>query len=356
MGEFTSHDYAVQLLPQERHESMFGGDVIVERAVPVGPEETSRVTDVPVYFGNGYAKRPDDTAYIMSLAARGREAFAFTYTGDRHQDTDFLVADDWQSGDPARYQSRKETFDNYRARAAGHMGQLVVSAYKMQEAATLLGYLEQRGDGQIDAVFQSADALTGTVAMHVQPERFRNVWLAYGAGLAGSNKPRDIQWGHGAKMIGRRVFGKRDASEDLRSWADQYRDPDIGSTPEPTADQLVVGGSVLYSNHVPLLHSIASKPDGPNVTLVAGLHDGIFTPERILGSLASPRDASYIVVTDGGHSLGYNKTALDTLMRYEPDRDVLDRPLSERLILPDSISDSRAMALHGLAAAVDARG
>lgn len=87
----------VRLLPQEVYDSGFGGQIVVERAVPANNEE--RADQPPIFFGGGHARKPDDSAYVIELARSGREAFAWTLTGDRFKDTAFGTAEHWQPGD-----------------------------------------------------------------------------------------------------------------------------------------------------------------------------------------------------------------------------------------------------------------
>ncbi len=233
------------------------------------------------------------------------------------------------------------------------------SQSKFQEgrARQLNEHHELQGHDQVDAIFQSADALMGLQAVHQNPGSYRNIILAFPAGIA--RQPRISKASVGvavssvkSRQAVRKLPPENDYEAHLRS----------GTKPRTAADK-VIAPSVALSYQAPLLHEIRADQNAPGVSFLLGLEDDMMRPDKVMKQLQSSNDVDYILITDTTHGINGRKDIMDETLKL---LDMTEQarqgrqagkgqlPLTQRLYFFGNISDTKRTELLALAAEVDA--
>jgi hypothetical protein len=322
---------------------------------PITPQAIP-VDQPPIYFAGGFGYDQDRNGRVSEyLAGLGREIVPVLPNPDvRNADTGFSVVMNGIATQLPRRQAIRTVSKPSVERSAAN--------FQLARSEELLTSLEQGGYEKVDAIFQSADALNGLIAVHTQPEKFNNVVLAYPAGIIKQPNPLKASGGVVKSVVrGRQVRHKAaavvDNFEALSTSVQEKGKP-------KTAGGFVTAASVALSYHGPLLSEVRCEKDAPGISLVLGLDDWMIRPERVLESLNSSNDVDYILITDTPHGVNGRTDVMDEIMNLFPMMEQAKEarkagspvePLADRLIFSESVSPEKREELRGLAAGVDAR-
>lgn len=323
---------------------------IVE-AVPL----QARAKSAPIYYAHG-AGWAQERPTIEEIARQGRSAFYMDFTGDRKPDGRFVVGNKQsEDGNALEHISDKE------AALLGELG-MIVPQQQIRAAASLLGVIAERGaEGpnvdRVDALLQSESAGHGLIAAYAAPEKFRNIVLAYPGGLSGKKK------GFILGRLARDMFARRKHQPIPKN---DFRYPDRLGRVKSMRMQLKAPGfredaKALRHGHLPqMLHSLRQKKDAPGVTLVIGLHDGIFRLKDYFRNLVSAADVDRIIIIPGGHAIGGRKDVLAKILEQfsaldDARAETAHRPLRDRIVFPFEVSPRVMRRIYKLADAVDRR-
>jgi hypothetical protein len=237
--------------------------------------------------------------------------------------------------------------------------EMLTSDFQRKRAGELLDSLEKDKNPKVDAIFQSADALNGLMAVHEKPERFNNVVLAYPAGIA--QQPKLFEASRGVLKTG--AVSKL---SDVRKRNNPLYNFEAGIQVKPKRGESVakvIAPSVALSYQAPLLSEVRQREDAPGVSLVLGLKDHMMPPKSVIQSLRSQDDVDYILVTNKPHAVNGDKSTMDEVMKLFPSMEQIKAAklrreevgtLSERLIFTDDVPAARKAELMAAAAKVGA--
>lgn len=233
-----------------------------------------------------------------------------------------------------------------------------LSKFQEERARALNRHLEAQGHQVTNAILQSADALMGLQAVRENPAGYRNIILAYPAGIA--RQPRISKASLSVVMSS--VKSRRAAR---RLSPDNDYEAHLRSAPKPrTVADKVIAPSVALSYQAPLLHEIRAGKHAPGISMVLGLKDDMMRPDKVIKELRSSNDVDYILITDTPHGINGRKDIMDKTLELmdKTEQARADReagkpqpPLVQRLRFYGNISDSKRAELLALAAEVDAR-
>lgn len=365
--EFSGHSFRARLSDPEVEQSSFGGEVKFTQAYAIDEATGKPVEGVPVYFSGGYGNVKNAPS-LVNIAEHGRNAFSLAFEGARDSDTTFEAISQTEAGKVG------ETHSMIAARklpAAVDEGSVdaVVSRHQMNKAATLLAAMAERKIEQIDVIAQSEGALHTLVAAYSNPDKYRNIVLAYPAGLSGTDNPGKIMRNVGKDTIYKKLHRVNSENSFKNDLGGGFDTSSTAHKQGRAPGALVDGATVSFSEQSALLNGLRQNADAPGVALVAGLGDQIYPPEDYLRNLRSASDIDFMLVTDGPHGIAYRRDVMDqindllgALEVKQADRDAARQrgedlpfvPLRDRLILPATISDERAEELRILADEVDA--
>ena len=311
-------------------------------------EATSHVPEqeVPFYFagGFGYGQQRNEKVlgYIASLGYKTVPPLPDPDLGE--SDARFHVIE----AGVEHSLSRQETM-RLIARPAIEQS---VAAYQRKRAEDLL--VELQGRERVNAIFQSADALNGLIAMHAQPNLFANAVLAYPAGII--KQPRPFKAARGVlKSVS---VGRRRNHAVTESFEDQKTMSRFGRS--KTAGGFVTAASVALSYQGSLLSEIREQEHTPGISLVLGVDDWMIRPERVLETL-DPDDVDYILVTNTPHGIKGRKDVMHEILKLFPmmEKAKQDRregritpPLVDRMIFM-GVSPRKESELRDIAYAID---
>ena len=334
------------------HDSHFGGQVEIVEAVPQGDRPKAAL---PIYYAHG-AGWAQEKPTVEEIARQGRSAFYMDFVGGRKPADRYVVGNRQSAkGNVLHHMSEKEVT------RLGELG-VIVPQQQIRAAASLLGVIaersaEDRGAGRVDALLQSESAGHGLIAAYAAPEKFRNIVLAYPGGLSGKRK------GFIPGRIVRDTFARR---KHRPAPDNDFRYPDRLKGLQSIRMQLKAPGfhedaKALRHGHLPqMLHSLRQKPHAPGVTLVIGLHDGIFRLKDYFRNLVSATDVDRIVIIPGGHAIGGRKDVLAKILEQlaaddHAKSEAAQKPLRERIVFPLEVSPRTVEKIYKLADAVDRR-
>jgi len=203
-------------------------------------------------------------------------------------------------------------------REASHPStELSFSNFQKARAHEMISSIEAQGFNSVDAIFQSADALNGLLAVHERSDLFRNVVLAYPAGIIKQPSPLKAT-GSVFKSIfrGRRVKHQRTTEElfEIPPSKRSLRAPSM----QKGSGGFVTAAAAALSYQAPLLHELRQQSNAPNVSLVVGIDDWMIRPARIIESLAHPDDIDFMLVTDTPHGIKGRKDVIDEIVSLFP--------------------------------------
>lgn len=232
---------------------------------------------------------------------------------------------------------------------------LNISNYQLARAKELIKNLDNHGKAPVDAIFQSADALNGLLAMHERPDLFHNVVLAFPAGIVKQQHPakssinlfRTIY----VNSLKKHKVPKESSFEPIR---DSLRLPKAGGR--------VTVKSAAFSYQRPLLTNLRRRKYAPGVSIVVGTKDYIYRPDRIIESLGSANDVDFVLVTNSPHGIRGHQEIMNAILALFPKMEQLKaqhgdamKPLAERLVFMDDVPQTTRNKLIRAAAKVDAR-
>jgi hypothetical protein len=308
----------------------------------------------PIYgsggFGYGAARNDRMLAYIGSL---GYETLpALPDQAARMADTRFTIS----IGGLTKVVSWRQAIRYSSSQQVEHLS----SNYQQEKADRLIKMLEEKGQSNINAIFQSADAINGIKVLEQKPNLIGSAILAYPAGLIA--QPRLLKTSIEAVRGGWKAVPRSPsvAEENFFILDDGSRTAKARS-----ASSFAVAASAALSDHSSLLHEIRSRDEAPGISLVLGTRDPLFRRERVLASLQSPEDIDAIVITGdpyGTHGVGGRKTEIKSLLELFPvmeaarnaRREGLNtiEPLTSRMIFLGEVAVKKQQELLAVAAAV----
>jgi hypothetical protein len=233
-----------------------------------------------------------------------------------------------------------------------------LSKFQEGRAKELNEHHEAQGHRQVNAIFQSADALMGLQAVRDNPEGYRNIILAYPAGIA-----RQPRIGKASVAVAMSSVKSRQAARKLSPENDYEAHLRSGAKPRTVADK-VIAPSVALSYQAPLLNEIRTGEHAPGISMVLGLEDNMMRPDKVIKELQSSNDVDYILITDTSHGINGRKDVMDKTLelmdmteqaRADREAGITLPPLAQRLHFYGNISESKRVELLSLAAEVDAR-
>ncbi len=335
----STTDYAV-LLRQAQAESL----------VDPSAAQTERTTARrPLYFagGVGYDNERNE-GVAAQLNELGYETVAALPNPEiTSEDKGFKVT----IGDETLDISRREAY------RVAHQPEVTDSISNLQSrrADELIAMLEHEGHDKVDAVFQSADALYGLLAMSRRPDLFENVVFAYPAGLV--RQPSIIQSAPGVVAAELMVRGK--PRHRLASWRDNFEGR--GHRPEGTGGFTTVS-SVGLSQHNNLLHQVRQGENAPKIAVVVGTDDVMISPEGFFNGAISSGDVDLVRVTNTTHGINGRSEVLkeDVLGSLERLRAIdtagFDpRPIVDRMEFSGKVSKKRKTRILDAAIRLDER-
>lgn len=339
--------------------SEHGADLFSDADPDFGFEGKVRVVDIPaavptdtptVIFtpGAGFGKE-EPTA--KKIAASGRDALSYSMSGLGKADQRYAV------GRPG---SLVEV-DEASIFANTAEGDVVIPKQQMLQAEVLLHTLDQRGDGPVDAIFQSESAGHGIIAAYAEPSKFNSIVLAFPGSFEAQPERREI----GRRMRAERRVAKEHRPSKGENFTKGFRNKVLAARAMAQAmrspgDFLTKAAGLQNSSLASLLHEMKQRDDAPPVTLVAGLDDNIFPLERYFETMVSSQDVDRIVIVPGGHAITGRPEVLDTILEQFPAMESLDeefraRPLKDRIVFPEGISRERADEIFAMADRLDQR-
>lgn len=233
-----------------------------------------------------------------------------------------------------------------------------LSEYQKRRASELNDYHEAQGHRQVNAIFQSADALMGLQAVREKPAAYRNIILAYPAGIA-----RQDRLAKASVAVAMSSVRSRRAVRELTPENDYEAHLRLAGKPRTVADR-VIAPSVALSYQAPLLHEIRTGEHAPGISMVLGIKDDMMRPDKVIKELQDPSDVDYILVTDTPHGINGRKDIMNETLRLldmteqaRADREVGKPlpPLADRLHFYGNVPESKRAELLALAAEIDAR-
>ena len=222
-------------------------------------------------------------------------------------------------------------------------------------AEQLIALIEHNGTQPVDAVFQSADASVGILAMWKRPELFKNVVLVDPSSII------DLPWigqllkeeGANGNLKKLRQFHLKKLRQSLlkkltRSLKQKNDTLEGTSFEEPVrhlskSKRLTRTGAngmlaSLVSSLAPMLHEIAKSENAPKISIIASQFDHAYSPLRILQSLVNLNDIRSFFVTNSPHGIGGRKSRMKQVL--EALRQTEDSPeFPDRLHFFDGVSD-----------------
>lgn len=345
--------FQVKLHDPVTDESAFGGQATILRADAVNAETGELSQERPVYFAGGYGGvKP--APYLVDLAKHGRNAFAVSLGGNRGSDRSFSAITQTEAGKVAEDLTLRQ-MPGVAKRPEDQQPDVIVSGQQKKKAATLLAEMAEQGIDQADAILQSESAIHGLLAAYAAPDKFKNIVLAYPAGINGQNTAGSILRSsikHAMDVRRSRKVATNETSF-IGDIGDNTSVDQETRTPGAATDAI----SVVFSEEAALLNAMRKKDDSPNVALVAGANDPIYPPDRYISELQSARDVNIIMVTNGKHGIGYDRETMDQvtglLEAMESRIYDLSIPLRNRMFFVGNIAPDYAEKLYAMADAVD---
>lgn len=286
----------------------------------------------PIYFAGGFGYDQQRNAKVLGhIAELGYDTVpALPDPDPKNIDPNFSILANGQ----VRYITRRSAF----GLASAPQVEQSVSSYQRARAYELIKSFEARG-GNINAIFQSADALNGLIALHERPDLINNAVFAYPAGII--NQPHPFKAAKGViKSVG---VGKQSRHQQYENF--EHPEGDKPRRPK-TAGGMVTAASVALSYQAPLLSEVREQPDAPGVSMVFGTGDWMIRGEQVFKHI-KPTDVDYILVADTPHGLNGRKDIMDKMLELFPmmEQAKQDRqsgieppPLVDRLIFTDTVS------------------
>lgn len=343
----TAPPHTASLDVSEPHESTFGGQVCLVRAISSSEAEGG----IPMYFSGGVGV--NNLPYIIDTAEHGVDGITMIWEGEREKDSTFLAVPKNDRAARSRM-TRKET----RVALADPTIDLILSQHQLNKAKILLKVLEAEGITLTDAILQSTDALNGLIAAHEDPSRFNNIVLAFPGGVSRLEDPMKSAPTVIDDAISRIRHPKRVSPDNNLRTPLKNGPEDIKNLYRRTKphNPFVDFASVALSDQGLLLHELRQNEQAPGVSLVIGLDDPIFSPEKLIASLRSPEDVDFIMIAPVRHGIGYRKNLMEEIRELFPmmearkteGADVPPQPLRDRLFLP-AMPSERAITLRSLA-------
>jgi hypothetical protein len=312
------------------------------------PQKRQSDIEHPVYFAGGFGYGAARNARALAhIAELGYATTPVLPDPDiQKADTTFQVV---SAGAAARLSMRQAMRVAHKQEV-----ELSVSNYQDGRADELITMLEKGGYNGVNAIFQSADALNGLLALHKRPDMFGNVILAYPAGLVRQPRPARASLGVlrsvASGMLRKYVVPVDNSFEKLTGR--------FTSRPK-TAGGFVTAASVALSSQSALLSAARQRPDAPGVSLVLGLGDWMIRPKRVLDGLNAAHDIDYILVTNTPHGIKGRKDVMQkalglfSLMERSGLHDGT-LPLADRMVFMQDVPASKQDELREIAAKVTA--
>lgn len=227
---------------------------------------------------------------------------------------------------------------------------LISSQTQEKRADELVEHIEDQGSEPVNGIFQSADAQNGLIAAHKRPDLFKNVILAFPAGLIKKDNVADYM----PRMIKGAIknIGNKHTPAESDDFEASTRP---SSLMERRAEKRFkktggfnVASSVAVSYQNELLTELREQEDAPGVSLVLGLKDSMMSPERIIESLNSANDVDCLLITHTKHGINGNKKIMDRILELFPVMEEIKAkkkdgedvgPLSDRVFFTDPVSE-----------------
>lgn len=243
---------------------------------------------------------------------------------------------------------------------------LISSLQQEARADELISHIEAESTGPINGFFQSADAQNGLLAAYRRPDLFKNIILAFPAGLIKKQSPveytrrmmRGAREHRGEKhVIPLEVdFEAGIRKTSLRERKDEQRIRKSGG--------FTVASSVALAYQNQLLHEMRENVEAPGVSLLLGLKDAMMDPGRIIESLESANDIDYILVVNRKHGINGDTELLNMALAMLPKMDESNalrrvgedpKPLRERVIFSSDVVDEDKESILKLVHELEAR-
>ncbi len=207
-------------------------------------------------------------------------------------------------------------------------------------AEQLIALIEHNGTQPVDAVFQSADASVGILAMWKRPELFKNVVLVDPSSIIDQPRIPQLLKEEGAngnlKKFRQSLKQKNDTLEGA-----SFEEP-VSRLSKTRRRNRTGANGIRRAAHVsslaPMLHEIAKSENAPNISIIASELDISYGPIRIIQSLADLNDISSFFVTNSQHGIRGRKSRMKQVL--EALRQTEDSPeFTDRLHFFDGVSD-----------------
>lgn len=299
--------------------------------------------EIPIYFSGGYKYDEERNRRVADhIKSLGRRVIAPLPNPDRR---------DLPAGCTIRYGNGRTSevsgWGAYRTTPSLFGAVAITSRWQEARAQQLVDHIEgQQHGAPINAIFQSADAINGVLAAFKRPDMFRNLVLAFPAGLAKRDGVAEYQRGMLSRARMNRGNPWRPYEFEPRESAWQalrrHRHTQSGGA--------AVAASTATSYQPQLLHELRHGESVPGVALVLGLRDATILADRVIGSLVDPdNDIDYLLITNTGHGVrGHNQT-MDAMLGVLPQLEAIKAarnwnsggsvgPLEQRTIFSEDVS------------------
>ncbi|HEX5455854.1 MAG TPA: hypothetical protein VFW77_00635 [Candidatus Saccharimonadales bacterium] len=173
---------------------------------------------------------------------------------------------------------------------------------------------------RVTLIGQSADAQPALIAVHKQPDKFKNLILAFPSGVI-KKRHRSEYMRQAASDIG----GRRDEPifkvvvEPENNFDVQM--PDSASETGRLMMRRFKGSgglralsSTMSGYQGGLLHEVRQNEDAPAVSMVLGTKDRVGKPDRILESLKSADDVDFLLIVNSTHGIQGRKDLMDKIL------------------------------------------
>lgn len=215
-----------------------------------------------------------------------------------------------------------------------------------QRSQELIASIEASGGLPVDAVFQSADASTGILAMHKRPDLFRHVVLLDPSSIIKLPPRKQYlleEWKNGNLKT---IFNSRKATAHDKSLearvgvVQKYR-----RVKKSRANGNDAASYLSYQAH--MLHEIAEGEFAPRVSVVASRLDHAYNPERLLNALVSIDDVESFFITNTRHGLGGSMKKLEQVVDALLSKKDLHEGESEKIQFAEDVpSDYKTKLLN----------
>jgi len=248
-------------------------------------------------------------------------------------------------------------WEAYRVKSGAFGAAAIISKWQQRRAEQLIEHVEQQSpDKPVNAIFQSADAINGVLAAGLRPDKFKNLVLAFPAGMAERRGQTEYQ---------------RDMMRSARThkgtpWRPYEFEPQetklqsLRKRRHSNSGGAAVAMSTAVSYQPKLLNELKQRENAPGVAMVLGLRDSTILPERVIQSLADPdNDIDCLLITNTGHGVRGDKKTMDEMLGLFPKIEEVNAkrrsgesvpPLEERVVFSDNVGvvdRERILALIG---------